>query len=133
MIKVTTMERPDGEYIYRLVWSRENGEIILLETQDDELSIYSLMADLDRYEDMITDRHATVSGVELVTRRVLTPTRILSQDDIIATIYFPEDEDREYLITSGIPLGWGEQVLRIVQFIGSSYDGFDDLLVPDEA
>ena len=135
MIKVTTMERPDGEYIYRLVWSRENGEIILLEMEyEDDLPIYTLMEDLGAFEELLLEHDLNLENVELYTRRVFTPNRIKTMVDVFVTVSDPdEEEEDEFLVASNIPLGWGEYVVKIVQFIGLSYRMFDSLLSPEEA
>lgn len=135
MMKVTTYEKPSGDIIYRLVWSRENGEIVLAEMgYEDDLPIYTLMGDLDAFEELLLDHDFNLENVELYTRRVFTPTRIKTMVDVFATVVDQdEEEENEFLVASNIPLGWGEHVVKIVQFIGTSYRMFDSLLSPDEA
>lgn len=135
MLKVVTYEKPDGDSLYRLVWSRENGEIILAETSyDDDLSIYRLMGDLNSFEDALLEHELVITNVEQFTRRVFTPNRLMTTIDIVATVYDQADDvSWEYLVASNVPLGWGERVMQIVQFIGKSYHMFDALLTPDEA
>lgn len=135
MIKVITYDKPDGYPIYRLVWSRENGEIILAEMPyEGDLPIYSLMEDLNSFEELLLEHDLDVRSIESFTRRIFTATRLLSRADVVVTLFDPDDEgDMEYLVASNIPLSWAEQVLKIVQFIGMSYKMFDDLLSPDEA
>lgn len=135
MLKVVTFEKPDGDSLYRLVWARENGEIILAETSyDDELSIYRLMGDLNSFEDALLEHELVITNVEQFTRRVFTITRLMTTIDIVATVYDQADDvSWEYLVASNVLLGWGERVMQIVQFIGKSYHMFDDLLTPDEA
>lgn len=135
MMKVTTYEKPSGDIIYRLVWSRENGEIILAEMEyEDDLPIYSLMEDLNAFEELLLEHDLNLENVELYTRRVFTATRIRSTVDVFATVVDQdEEEENEFLVASNIPLGWGEHVVKIVQFIGTSYRIFDSLLSPEEA
>lgn len=135
MLKVVSYDKPNGYPIYRLVWSRENGEIILAEMPyEGDLPIYTLMEDLNAFEEMLLELDLNLENVELYTRRVFTPTRIKTTVDVFATVDNPDyDEELEYLVASGIPLGWGEHVVKIVQFIGTSYRMFDSLLSPEEA
>ena len=135
MIKVVSYEKPNGDIIYRLVWSRENGEIVLAEMPyEGDLPIYTLMEDLDAFEEMLLEHDLNLESVELYTRRVFTPNRIVTTVDVFATVSDPDDEDEhEFLVASNIPLGWGEHVVKLVQFIGTSYRVFDSLLSPDEA
>lgn len=135
MLKVATYEKPSGDIIYRLVWSRENGEIILAEMEyEDELPIYSLMEDLDSFEELLLEHDLNVESVELYTRRMFTATRLKTTGDVFVTVSDPDDEEeQEFLVASNIPLGWGEHVVKIVQFIGQSYRMFDSLLSPEEA
>lgn len=133
MLKVVTYDRPNGDIIYRLVWSRENGEIVLTEMPyEGDLPIYTLMRDLDAFEELLLEHDFNLDNVELYTRRVFTPSRIKTMVDVFATvIYQDEEEEIEFLVARNIPLGWGEQVMKIVQFIGMSYKMFDDLLTPE--
>ena len=135
MIQVVSYEKPNGDIIYRLVWSRENGEIVLAEMPyEGDLPIYTLMEDLDAFEEMLLEHDLNLESVELYTRRVFTPNRIVTTVDVFATVSDPDDEDEhEFLVASNIPLGWGEHVVKLVQFIGTSYRVFDSLLSPDEA
>lgn len=135
MMKVTTYEKPSGDIIYRLVWSRENGEIVLAEMEyEDDLPIYTLMGDLDAFEELLLEHDFNLDNVELYTRRVFTATRIKTMVDVFATVVDQdEEEEHEFLVASNIPLGWGEHVVKIVQFIGTSYRMFDSLLSPEEA
>lgn len=133
MMKVVLMEKPNGFPIYRLVWSRENGEIVLAEMgYEDDLPIYTLMEDLDSFEDMLLEHDLNLSSVELFTRRVFTATRLRDTVDVVATVS-DDEEEHEFLVASNIPLGWGEHVVKIVQFVGQSYRMFDSLLSPEEA
>ena len=119
--------------INRLVWSRENGEIVLAEMKyEDDLPIYSLMEELDAFEEMLLEHDLNLESVELYTRRVFTATRLMTTVDVFATVSDDEIE-HEFLVASNIPLGWGEHVVKIVQFIGQSYRMFDTLLTPEEA
>lgn len=135
MMKVITYDKPNGYPIYRLVWSRENGEIVLAEMPyEDDLPIYTLMEDLGAFEELLLEHDLDVRSIESFTRRIFTATRLLNRVDVVVTLYDPDDEgDMEYLVASNIPLSWGEQVMKIVQFIGTSYRMFDSLLTPDEA
>lgn len=135
MMKVITYEKPSGDIIYRLVWSRENGEIVLAEMPyEGDLPIYTLMEDLNAFEEMLLDHDFNLDNVELYTRRVFTPTRIKTMVDVFATVVDQdEEEENEFLVASNIPLGWGEHVVKIVQFVGTSYRIFDSLLSPEEA
>lgn len=135
MMKVVSYDKPSGDIIYRLVWSRENGEIVLAEMPyEGDLPIYSLMEDLDAFEELLLDHDLNVENVELYTRRVFTPNRIKTMVDVFATVSDQDEEDEnEFLVASNIPLGWGEHVVKIVQFIGQSYRIFDSLLSPEEA
>ena len=133
MLKVAMYEKPNGDIINRLVWSRENGEIVLAEMKyEDDLPIYSLMEELDALEEMLLEHDLNLENVELYTRRVFAATRLMTTVDVFATVSDDEIE-HEFLVASNIPLGWGEHVVKIVQFIGSSYRMFDDLLSPEEA
>lgn len=135
MIKVAMYEKPNGDIINRLVWSRENGEIVLAEMKyEDDLPIYSLMEELDAFEELLLEHDLNLESVELYTRRVFTATRLETTVDVFATVSDPDDEDEhEFLVASNIPLGWGEHVVKLVQFIGTSYRMFDSLLSPEEA
>lgn len=135
MLKVVSFDKPDGETLYRLVWSRENGEIILAETSyDDDISLYRLMDELNSFEDMLLERERVITNVEQFTRRVFTITRLMTTIDVVVTVYDQEDDvSWECLVASNIPLGWGERVMQLVQFIGKSYLMFDELLTPEEA
>lgn len=135
MLKVITYDKPNGYPIYRLVWSRENGEIVLAEMEyESDLPIYTLMEDLNAFEELLLEHDLDVRSIESFTRRIFTATRLLNRVDVVVTLYDPDDEgDMEYLVASNIPLSWGEQVMKIVQFIGMSYRMFDDLLTPEEA
>lgn len=128
-------EKPNGDIVQRLVWSRENGEIILAEMKyEDDLPIYALMEDLNAFEDLLLEHDFNLDNVELYTRRVFTPNRIKTMVDVFATVVDQdEEEEHEFLVASNIPLGWGEHVVKIVQFIGQSYRMFDSLLTPEEA
>lgn len=133
MLKVAMYEKPNGDIINRLVWSRENGEIVLAEMKyEDDLPIYSLMEELDAFEEMLLEHDLNLESVELYTRRVFTATRLMTTVDVFATVSDDKIE-HEFLVASNIPLGWGEHVVKLVQFIGASYRMFDSLLSPEEA
>lgn len=107
MLKVVSFDKPDGETLYRLVWSRENGEIILAETSySDDISLYRLMDDLNAFEDMLLERELVITNVEQFTRRVFTITRLMTTIDVVVTVYDQEDDvSWECLVASNIPLG----------------------------